>query len=768
MMKKVFKVLFVAFLICFLSAGGTRAIACGPSFPVPIFTFSIRPENFADFAEGKIGIIQPDWHRSMLLVAYRELNDLPFSDNEQKDLVSNWQAEYEMIDANEASKNAAIENWLAERNKVLTEEPEPKIYALRKSENGYDYFLNCTAGAFENAGKTLAERITDYKINDDVKDWVRAQDDVFANCSETRTMPAEASADSPIWLKNDRDYQIAAAQFYAMHYDEAKDRFVKIAQNSASEWNQLAAYLLARVAVRQASTFAGEDAGQAQALYKQAIEQINAVLANGQLSSYHPAAMRLLNFVNFRLHPEQLHDSLAKKLLAKEANADFFQDLTDYRRLLDKAEVEDQHASAEVKALYEQFRQTSDLTDWIFTLQSSAPDVFAHAFERWQTTKNDAWLVASLIKAPAGSPEADALISASQAINRDSAAFLTANYHAVRLQMAQGQADAARKTLDAILTADKLTLSKSTSSQLYSQRMLLAQNVDEFVKYAQRRAAVFAYSGSNYELIDAAKPAEGEDYNRNEREWLQRTMFDADAAYTLNLHTPLSLLKKIAPHPDLPDYLKRRVVMSVWTRAVLLGDDQTALEFVPHVVRYLPELKDFMSQYGKAKDKQGRAFEAVWLMLKNPGMRPLVEQGQGRLSAFNEIDNFRDNWWCDADFDPRFFNNQGIEVANFPAPAFFTQAEIAEAATENAKIAALTGGANFLATQTVQWAKQQPNEKRLPEALHMAVKATRYGCQNCATGKASKAAFNVLTKRFKTTEWKKKTPYWFGEACAKK
>ena len=75
-----------------------------------------------------------------------------------------------------------------------------------------------------------------------------------------------------------------------------------------------------------------------------------------------------------------------------------------------------------------------------------------------------------------------------------------------------------RKTLDASLTADKLPLNKSATSQLYSQRMLLAQNVDEFVKYAQRRAAVFSYSGSNYELIDVAKPAEGEDYNRNERE----------------------------------------------------------------------------------------------------------------------------------------------------------------------------------------------------------------------------------------------------------
>jgi DNA/RNA-binding domain of Phe-tRNA-synthetase-like protein len=55
---------------------------------------------------------QPSWNRSVLLVAYRELNNLPFSKNEQKALVRNWQAEYEQLDINEKAKTAAIENWL--------------------------------------------------------------------------------------------------------------------------------------------------------------------------------------------------------------------------------------------------------------------------------------------------------------------------------------------------------------------------------------------------------------------------------------------------------------------------------------------------------------------------------------------------------------------------------------------------------------------------------------------------------------------------------
>ncbi|MGZ8227949.1 MAG: hypothetical protein ACXWT3_15140 [Methylococcaceae bacterium] len=162
----------------------------------------------------------------------------------------NWRAEYELVDGNDAIKNTAVNHWLAERNKVLPD--EPKIDVLRSVENGYDYFMNCTAGAFENAAKTLAARLAAYHINPDVEDWARAQDQVFANCSETKAMPAEVGANGPEWLKNDRDYQIAAAQFYAMQYDDAKKRFVKIAQTDALEWRQLGAYMLARIAVRQA------------------------------------------------------------------------------------------------------------------------------------------------------------------------------------------------------------------------------------------------------------------------------------------------------------------------------------------------------------------------------------------------------------------------------------------------------------------------------------------------------------------------------------
>ncbi len=764
-MKKISHVLSMSVLTCSLFAlSSTPVYACGPSFVLPIFSFNARPEQFENYAQGKLGVIQPKFNRSALLVAYREFNNLPFSAKEQQDLVRNWQAEYDFTDANIADKDKAIDNWIAARKKVVTDEAEPKIYTDRTNPDSYSSFYNCTAGAFDNATKTLAERIEKNKADDaKVKDWLRAQDQVFANCSEVKDMPSPVAADAPDWLKNDRAYQLAAAHFYATQYDEAKTGFEQIAKNTASPWRDVSAYLLARVFIRQASAISEDEAKHDQMLayYKQAEDQLNSVLADASLASVQGAAKQLLNLINFRLHPEALQDSLAKKLADGTENPILFQDLTDYRRLLDKAAIYE-YSTDEEKALNSKFSKNNELTDWIFTVQSEEKGAYSHAVEKWQATKNTAWLVASLMKASADSPEAANLITASKTIDKASPAYASANFHAVRLQIALGQTDEARKTLDAILS-DPASLTASATNQFLAERLQLAQDLAEFVKFSQRHAVTFAYDAIETQLVDVTAPpkADEEDYSKNERQWAKRVMFDADATRILNTQIPLSLLKKIALHPDLPDYLRSRVALSAWVRAVILSDDKTAEELAPEVGQLIPELKSYMANYSKAKDAKTKNYEAVWAMLKNPATRPLVDSGTGRMTAFNEIDNYRDNWWCDT------LNPDDTVASATPAPVFLTKEQLAEATEENAKIAKLAAsGSNYLATKTSAWAESAPKEKRLPEALALAVKSTRYGCQNCDTGKVSKTAFDILKDRFGTSEWKKKTPYWFkDEGC---
>lgn len=772
-MKKISHALSVSVLTCSLFAlSSTPAQACGPSFVLPVFAMDSRPEQFDNFANGNVGIIYPTFNRSALLVSYREFNKLPFSAKEQQDLVRNWQAEYDNADVNTANKDTAINNWIAARKQVAGNEAEPKIYTDRTNPESYSSFTNCTAGAFDNATKTLVARIEKNKADDaNVKDWLRGQDQVFANCSEAKDMPSPVAADAPEWLKNDRDYQLAAAYFYATQYDEAKNRFAQIAKNTASPWHDVSAYLIARTFLRQASAISDDEAQHDKLLtyYKQAEDQLNSVLADASLASVHQPAKQLLNLISFRLHPEALHETLAKKLANSAENPTLFQDVTDYRRLLDKAAGEEM--TEESKTLNAKFRQNSELTDWIFTVQSEEKDAYAHALEKWQATKNPAWLVASLMKASADSPDVANLMTAGLAIDKASPAFASANFHAVRLQIAQGQIDAARKALDAILS-DSSSLTRSAVNQFLSERLQLAQDLAEFVKFSQRQAVNFAYDESEFLLVDVtAMPKAGEeDYNKNERAWAKRVMFDADATRILNTSMPLVLLKEIALHPDLPDYLRSRVALSAWVRAVILGDDKSAQELAPEVGQLIPELKSYMASYSQAKDAKARNYEAVWTLLKNPATRPFVDQGMGRMTAFDSIDDYRDNWWCDNSYLSNLTGNDGKVVAAAPAPVFLSKEQLAQATEENAKITQLAAsGANFLAIKTSEWAKSAPKEKRLPEALALAVKSTRYGCQNCDTGKASKTAFDILKDRFGSSEWKKKTPYWFkDEGCETK
>jgi len=69
---------------------------------------------------------------------------------------------------------------------------------------------------------------------------------------------------------------------------------------------------------------------------------------------------------------------------------------------------------------------------------------------------------------------------------------------------------------------------------------------------------------------------------------------------------------------------------------------------------------------------------------------------------------------------------------------------------------------NYLAEETLRWAREDPADQRLPEALHLVVRSTRYGCSNKMTKGFSKQAFDLLHHRFPRSPWTKRTPYFYG------
>jgi hypothetical protein len=160
-------------------------------------------------------------------------------------------------------------------------------------------------------------------------------------------------------------------------------------------------------------------------------------------------------------------------------------------------------------------------------------------------------------------------------------------------------------------------------------------------------------------------------------------------------------------------------------------------------------------------------------MLRNPGMRPYVQIGFGRETPLNKIDNFRDNWWCSFTPGPSgsiegYYRNASIigkpliELYRNSAPAvpFLAPEDRERARREWADLAKLPSAPDYLAGQAIDWAKSHPGDPRVPEALHLCVRASRYGC---ATEKSpfSKQAFELLHKQYPDSEWAHKTKFWY-------
>jgi hypothetical protein len=311
---------------------------CGPGVITPIFDYKKSPENpFENFAAGRIGILKPTYHRSVLYAAYRYFNGGAFSASEQKALVDVWKAEFNNKNYLDDDVSEAVQTWVEARKSIVPdEEKTPEIYVEREY-GGYDFFPNCTKNAFETAVETLKDRAASHGTdNPHVKDWLTAQDKVFENCASGKQMPDEPNPSMPEWLQKDRAYQMAAASFYSLDYADARRRFAAIAEDFSSPWQETADYLVGRTLIRQASLARSEQA--ANRFYAEAESHLYRLSVSG--NKYADSAEKLLGLVKYRLHPVERTKELAQILSYQNGGENFRQHLIDYTWLLDKFEKE--------------------------------------------------------------------------------------------------------------------------------------------------------------------------------------------------------------------------------------------------------------------------------------------------------------------------------------------------------------------------------------------------------------------------------------------
>lgn len=754
------RMLLVIAMVTAIIVATRPAEGCGPFSLRQVFTYEKHPDMpLTKFAAGDIGVLQPTYARSYLFVAYRYFNGAPLDGAEQKAVSALWDERLQHYW--EPQGEDVLKTWAEARAKVIAAAaPEVNVSRTIDKKDFYLDYLNCSPDGFKNAAATLNRLIEKYgAASPEAKDWVATQDQVFTNCDKGPALPAPAEAAASPVIRANRAYQIAAANFYAGNFDQAEAQFNAISGDAASPWRGLAPYLVARTLIRKGTLTGGRNEADRAALAK-AETQLRKVLADKSESPLHGSARGLLNYTRARLAPEARLKELAADLLKKNSGATVKQDLIDYTRLLDRLvgdDVDDTSEKAFAKlpaAIHD-----DDLSDWALTFQVNDAEALNHAVERWEKTAATPWLVAALAKVSAAHPKTAALIEAGLKIKPGSPAFATVSYHTLRLGIEAGRMDAARKQLDTLLAAGAQTLPPSALNQFRSLRLRVAASLDEFLKYAQRVPSGFTYDEDGREL-----PAEQtDDFEKPKQTPRNKLSWDEDATRALNEAMPLAVLKEAAVNTTLPAHLRRELALAVWTRAVLLDDEATAAELAPLVAGLVPQLKEELGAYTAAADQAARKFAAIYLILKFPGARPSVDGGTGRTVELEKIEDYRDNWWCQyghvADPDNPFGKRPA--KAGAVGPLFLTAAQKTAANSEWKRLAALGTAPNYLCVQAIKWANTQPADPRAPEALHLAVRATRYGCTNDQTGTLSKQAYDTLHRKYPKSEWAQKTKYWF-------
>jgi len=238
---------------------------------------------------------------------------------------------------------------------------------------------------------------------------------------------------------------------------------------------------------------------------------------------------------------------------------------------------------------------------------------------------------------------------------------------------------------------------------------------------------------------------------------------------------------------------------AAWTRVYARGGLPEA-KFTEEVFALNPEMKEIAEKtaadYPKATPDQIRLLTILRtprynILLNGPGgWEPLSMTDPGAAGAIDAFDHNDKNWWCPFEPDRNLlalrdefdsvtgngtaeWDKETIAAVVDPAtkPALDARREMALKVNpgvrdigwkEVATLSNMPSAPKRLTDRAIAWGKRSKGDDGAPEALALAVKTTRYGCDwHGGHGTYSKAAQELLQKKFAGTVWAAQTPYWF-------
>lgn len=216
------------------------------------------------------------------------------------------------------------------------------------------------------------------------------------------------------------------------------------------------------------------------------------------------------------------------------------------------------------------------------------------------------------------------------------------------------------------------------------------------------------------------------------------------------------------------------MTQAAWARAVVLEDWDVATELTSLLERRFPEASPSLRQFSAATTHLEKRFVSALILLRFPGWHPFVGAGPPRMKPANRLHPLRFNWWCGSDkglyflydhyrvwLDRSRTRSRVSLLFESTEPDFPDDSQRQEGRQQWRQVLQAGTASNLLARRVLDQVALDSADPRLAEALHLVVKATRYGCPDVLTSEYSRQAYQRLHRLFPNSRWARMTPYWY-------
>jgi hypothetical protein len=721
------------------------------------------PSERARLYAGRLGVIQASSPKPLLYLQWRLLNHLRVGPEAGAALSG------DCCDTPVSSgPTDGVFGWVAAVRRVPNAPFVSDYLSTERQGPHYTTIPNCFRDAFDTATATLNDRARRFGLRSAaLLAWVRTQSAVFDACGDARAALPPAIPGAPAWLSADRAYQEAAFALYNGRNLDAANRFAAIARDGSSPWQSRALYLRVR-AIRRDALSHPDAASFARA--RVAIRELAATPPGtyGRSEIY-----RMRRSLAYRDHPDALLGVLDRELNQAAPYPDIAVSLRDYLSLSPRR------------------TPRPDIADWLDTMKAyDQKAALAHARARWAATRKLPWLVATLSLVPTEDPGAAGLAADAARVPATSPAWLTAQYHQMRLTLATADPAAIRRRTDAILARD---LSRSDRNIFLSLRTQVATSLGDVLRLALREP---------YCLTDeehCAHPGWAEE-NGSFAASMRRGRAIGLAPDARLILDRLPLPERMAAGRDrrLPAAIRLDLALTNYARAVHLQDDAAIDGMAGDLAVLMPAMRQDWRAITVQRPGEGKRFAEFFVLAKIPGvatdLNDLYTRPTGSVRQYHGI------WW-DRAILPRGKDAGAVEpawpggyyqwtysvsgyqddsgmadltclglcgagAAPFHLPRFVAE-RTARAATERRSFVIYgdnQGPTKFPPGTVSAWeevlhhAAAHPRDPRSPEALYWLIRISRWGRSHDRLGYR---AFVLLHRRYAGSAWVRRTPYYF-------